>query len=62
MAHDMRPSNVQVIQEPHDILAHLKTIALRVMGLIALAVSASVERIDLVVRGQFREDARLDPP
>jgi hypothetical protein len=40
----MCPGDVQVIQEPHHILAHLETIALRVMGLVALAVSAVVER------------------
>jgi hypothetical protein len=32
------------------------------MGLVALAVSAAVERNDPVVRRQFREDARLDLP
>ena len=59
---DVRPGDVQVVQEPHHILPHLEAVALGVMGLVALAVSAAVERNDPVVRGQLREDTRLDPP
>jgi hypothetical protein len=49
--YDVRPGDVQVIQEPHHILAQLDPVALGVMGLVALAVSAGVKRDDPVVRG-----------
>jgi hypothetical protein len=58
---DVRTPDLQMVQEPQDIVGHFQTVSVRFRGLIALSVSTAIERNHAVVRGEIREYSRLDP-
>src|SRR5215831_8731693 len=56
----MCPRDVEVMEQTNYILSQL-SIGFRVMGLVALAMSAQVQRDDTMILGEIRKHARLDP-
>ena len=56
----MCPRDVQVIEQANDILSQLN-IGFRVVGLVALTMSAQVQSNDTMILGEIRKHARLDP-
>jgi hypothetical protein len=58
---DVRTPDLQMVQEPQDIVGHFQAVGGRFRGLIALSVSTAIERNHAVVCGETREYSRLDP-
>ena len=59
--YDVRPRDLQMIEQADDVLPHFRAIGLRICGLAALAVSASIDGNHPVIFGQIAEDPGIDP-
>jgi hypothetical protein len=61
IADDVRFLDVEVVEQPYDVVDHLNAVARGVVRLVALAVAAAVERDDAEVLRERIDDARRAP-
>ena len=61
VAHDVRPLDPQVVEQPYDVERHLAAISRRLVRLVALAMPTHVERDDSIIARQVANDSVVCP-